>query len=99
VLVHDVIQEVYGINMFNNILDKLYAMYHASPKNAGQLQLSAASLEIEILKIRRILSTKRVASSYRTVLAVLQNYEALLLHFEKYKFEDSQSRKEQCTYG
>jgi hypothetical protein len=84
--------------MFNNILDKWYAVYHASPKNAGQLQLFAASLEIEILKIGRIISTKRVASSYSTVLTVLQDYEALLLHFDKCKFQNSQGRKKKCTY-
>jgi hypothetical protein len=33
--VHDVIQEVSGINRFKSILDKLYAMYHASPKMQG----------------------------------------------------------------
>jgi hypothetical protein len=68
--VHDVIQEVSGINRFKSFLDKLYAMYHASPKNARQLQSCAASLEMEILKIGRILSTRWVASSYKTVLAV-----------------------------
>jgi hypothetical protein len=48
--VHDVIQEV-------SFLDKLYAMYYASRKNARQLQSFAASLEMEILKIGRIIST------------------------------------------
>jgi hypothetical protein len=55
-------------------------------------------LEIEILKIERILSTRWVASSHRTVLAVLQDYKALVLHFEKCKFENDQGRKEKCTY-
>jgi hypothetical protein len=40
--VHDVIQEVSGNNRFKSFLDKLYAMYHAFPKNARQLQSCAA---------------------------------------------------------
>jgi hypothetical protein len=69
-------------------------MYHVSPRNARQLQSCAASLEIEILKIGRILSTRWVASSYKTVSAVWQDYEALVLHFEKGKSENGQGRKE-----
>jgi hypothetical protein len=61
-------------------------MYHASPNNARQLQSCEALLEIEILIIGRILSTRWVASSYITVLAVLQDYEAPVLLFEKCKF-------------
>jgi hypothetical protein len=62
-----------------SFLNKMYAMYHTSPKNARQLNSCAASLEMEILKIGRILSTRQVASNYKTVLAVWQDYEALEL--------------------
>jgi hypothetical protein len=49
---------------------------------------------MEILKIGRILSTRWVASSYKTVLAVWQGYEALVPHFEKGKSENGHGRKE-----
>jgi hypothetical protein len=49
---------------------------------------------MEILKIERILSTRWVASSYKTLLAVGQDYEALVLYFEKGKSENGQGRKE-----
>jgi hypothetical protein len=52
---------------------------------------------MEILKIGRIISTRWVASSYKTVLAVWQDYETLVLHFEKDKSENCQGRKEKCT--
>ncbi|XP_054834515.1 E3 SUMO-protein ligase KIAA1586-like isoform X2 [Eublepharis macularius] len=96
--VHDVVKEVSGIDRFKRFLDKLYVVYHSSPKNARQLKSCAATVEMEILKIGKILSTRWVASSYRTVLAVWQDYEALVLHFEKGRSEDGRDRKEKSTY-
>jgi hypothetical protein len=53
---------------------------------------------MEILKIGRILSARWVASSYKTILAVWQDCEVVVLHFEKGKSENGQGRKENCTY-
>ena len=58
------------VNHLKSFLDKLYALYHQSPKKARDLKQQAEELELEILKIDRILGTGCVASSFRTLSAV-----------------------------
>lgn len=96
--VGDTIKEVSGINRFKAFIDKLYVLYHASPKNSRELQLCAKLLDIQLLKIGRILSTRWVASSFRSVSAVWENYDALVEHFEQAKQCPSKDQKEKCTY-
>jgi hypothetical protein len=36
--IHDAVKTVSGINRFRSFTDKLYVLYHASPKNSRQLQ-------------------------------------------------------------
>ena len=54
--VGDAVKKTSGINRFKSFIDKLYAIYHASPKNSRELHLCAESLGAELLKIRKILS-------------------------------------------
>ena len=49
--VGDTIKEVSGINRFKAFLDKLYVLYHASPKNSRKLQERAKLLDVQLLKI------------------------------------------------
>jgi hypothetical protein len=42
--VNDVVDEVYGINHFKIFMDKLYTLYHQSPKNQNELREAANSL-------------------------------------------------------
>ncbi|XP_060093811.1 E3 SUMO-protein ligase KIAA1586-like [Heteronotia binoei] len=96
--VHDVVREVSGINRVRDFLDKLYVVYHTSLKHARELNSCAAALETEILKIGRVLSTSWVASSYRTVLAVWQDYKALVLHLGKGRSQGGRGGKGESTY-
>jgi hypothetical protein len=54
VAVHDTVKTVSGINRFKSFIDKLYVLYHASPKNSRELKACANSLEMQLLKIGRI---------------------------------------------
>lgn len=96
--VHDAVKEIGGVNRFKSFIDKLYVTYHASPKNARELQVCASLLEDKLLKIGRILSTRWVASSYNTVLAVWQSYETLEFHFTQSKDDTSRGKKDRCMY-
>ncbi|XP_030046369.1 E3 SUMO-protein ligase KIAA1586-like [Microcaecilia unicolor] len=96
--VHDAVKAVSGINRFKSFIDKLYVLYHASPKNGRELQLCANTLDIQLLKIGRILSTRWVASSFRSVSAVWQDYEALVLHFEEAKKDCTRDSKDRSMY-
>jgi hypothetical protein len=56
--VHDAVKTVSGINRFKSFIDKLYVLYHASPKNSRELEACANSLEMKLLKFGQILSTR-----------------------------------------
>uniref|UniRef100_A0A8C8RJZ3 HAT C-terminal dimerisation domain-containing protein n=1 Tax=Pelusios castaneus TaxID=367368 RepID=A0A8C8RJZ3_9SAUR len=85
--VADTVKVISGINRFKSFLDKLYVLYHASPKNSRELHSCAEILEVELLKIGRVLSTRWVSSSFRSVFAVWNIYEALVKHFEECTYE------------
>ena len=65
--VADTVKVISWINRFKSFLDKLY---HASPKNSRELLSCAEILEVELLKIERVLSKQWVSSSFRLVFAV-----------------------------
>lgn len=96
--VGDTVKQTSGINRFKAFLDKLYVLYHASPKNSRELQACASSLEAQLLKIGRVLSTRWVASSFRSVLAVWQSYRVLVRHFEEAKQDTTRDKTERCMY-
>ena len=62
------------------------------------MQICARLLEAELLKIGRMLSTRWVASSFRSVLAVWEDYESLVQHFEIAKLDSTRDKKDQCMY-
>lgn len=80
--VDDAIADLRGINHFKIFISKLHSVYSQSPKNMRELKEAAKGLDTQLLKIGKVLSTRWVASSYRTVLAVWNNYEALYQHFQ-----------------
>jgi hypothetical protein len=83
---------------YKSFIDKLYVLYHASPKNRRELQACANSLEMQLLKIGRILSTHWVSSSFCSVSAIWQDYEALIHHFTNAKDDCSRDKKDRSMY-
>jgi hypothetical protein len=73
-------------------MDKHGVIYHASPKNIMELHECARLLGIQ-LKIGRILSTRWVASSFRSVSAVWGNFEALVRHFKEAENDPTRDKK------
>ena len=96
--VGDAVKKTLGINRFKLFMDKLYVIYHASPKNSRELHLCAQLLGAELLKIGRILSTEWVSSSWRTVWAVWNNFESLVHHFEEAMHDSTRDKNDKCTY-
>lgn len=96
---NDAMNEVAGINNFKIFMDKLYSLYHQSPKNQNELRQVASSLEKQILKIERILSVRWVASSKRTINAVINNFSALYGHCESASTDVTRDSKERSKYN
>jgi hypothetical protein len=81
------------IKRFRAFTDKLYVVYHALPKNSRELQEYAKLLEVQLLKIVRILSTRCVASSVYLSSAVWENVEAMFDTSEKQKVIPQEIKK------
>lgn len=97
--VHDTIAEVSGINHFKLFLDKLYCLYSASPKNQKELAACASELDIQLLRIGKVLDTRWVASSVRTVKAVWECYPALFKHFQSASSDSLRDSRERAMYS
>ncbi|XP_044154702.1 E3 SUMO-protein ligase KIAA1586-like [Bufo gargarizans] len=81
----DAINSVSQVNHFKMFLEKIYSIYHVSNKHQLELHNIAADLELEIVKIGRILGPRWVACSARAAKAVWRAYPALYKHFSNYK--------------
>eukprot|EP00795_Rhopilema_esculentum_P011221 gene11221-21405_t len=81
--VGDAIKSVKGVNQVEAFVSKIYCVYSQSPKMQRELSNIASGIDTELRKVGRLLTTRWVASSYRAVASLGQNYSALLKHFEK----------------
>lgn len=95
----DAVSEVAGVNHFQAFMDKLYTLYSTSPKNKRELKECAQELDTQMNKIGRILSTRWVASSFRTVSAVWFGYQALANHFSKAMNDPDRTPVEKSKYN
>lgn len=80
--VSDTIKDVRGIDHFKCFIDKLYSLYNQSPKHSRALESCCQDLKLQFNKIGRVLSTRWVSSSLRTVRAVWKSFAALHSHFK-----------------
>ena len=95
--VTDKVRSLSEINTFKAFIDKLYVVYHV-PKNSRELQICANLLNAQLLKVGRILSTRWVASSFRSVSAVFESYEVLVNHFDEARQDVTQDKKDKSMY-
>ncbi|XP_012504170.1 PREDICTED: uncharacterized protein KIAA1586 homolog isoform X2 [Propithecus coquereli] len=78
----DSISEIKQINHFKIFLDKIYSIYHQPNINQTKLLGTVAKeLEIEIIKIGRVMGPKWAACSLQAATAVWRAYPALYVHF------------------
>lgn len=80
--VGDAADETQGIGNFQSFMDSVYSLYSRSPKTQKQLETAAKELSRQLRKIGRVLGTRWVASSFRTVDAMWNNFEALVAHWK-----------------
>lgn len=96
--VYDTLKEINGTNQFQSFIEKLYALYHNSPKNSVELQICASSLNQRLLIIGKIFTIRWVASSEKTIKAVWNNYTTLHEHFSKASTDQSKNSKDRSKY-
>lgn len=69
-----------------------------SLKNTSELNECAVSLEQQLLVIGKVFTIQWVASSYRTLKAIWNNYEALYKHFSFASTDTSRESRERAKY-
>ncbi len=94
----DTVSDVSGVNHFQAFTDKLYTVYSRSPQNQRELRECAAELQQQVGKMGCVLSTIWVASSFRTVSAVWNNFESLHAHFSFAKTDVKRSASDRNLY-
>lgn len=94
--VSDAVDEVQAVNHFKVFMEKIHNLYSQSNKNAWELLEAAQEVGSQVLSIGRVLSTRWVASSFRSVKAVWRSYEAPNRHFEN--ADQTRNSKEKQTY-
>lgn len=87
-----------GVNNFKTFVDSLYLLYHASPKNEGELHQCAEELGQCIQKVGRVLDTRWVASSLRSVNAVWNSFDSLACHLQSASTDADRPSKERAKY-
>lgn len=97
--VGDALSDVTGTNHFKIFMEKLYCVFSMSPKNQRELADVAESLNVQLLKIGKVFSIRWVASSYRTVKAIWQNYPALYTYFTNASTDSNRSKTEKVTFS
>ncbi|XP_016001168.2 E3 SUMO-protein ligase KIAA1586 homolog isoform X1 [Rousettus aegyptiacus] len=81
----DSISEIKQVNHFKIFIDKIYSIYHQSNKNKNKLlEPVAKDLEIEIVKIGRVMGPRWAACSLQAATAVWCAYPVLYVHFSHY---------------
>ena len=96
--VGNVIDEVSGINHFKIFFVKLYCLYHTSSKNRRELEECCKELASAFYTIGRILDTRWVVSSFRTVKVVWDLYVPLYNHLSQASEDKSRSSSERNTF-
>jgi len=96
--VGDALEEVCGVNEFQFLFDKLYSLYHASAKNRRELTECCEELSLQILRIGKILNTRWVASSFRSIKAVWRQYGALHKHFSNASADPNRTATERSMF-
>ncbi|XP_058410086.1 E3 SUMO-protein ligase KIAA1586 homolog isoform X2 [Diceros bicornis minor] len=78
----DSISEIKQVNHFKIFLDKIYSIYHQSNRNQKKLlETVAKDLEVEIVKIGRVMGPRWAACRLQAATAVWHAYPVLYMHF------------------
>ncbi|GBL81469.1 E3 SUMO-protein ligase KIAA1586 [Araneus ventricosus] len=97
--VSDSVDDLGAVNHFQFVKDKLYTLYSKSPKNQRKLAECSRELDLQLNKIGRILGTRWIARSFKSITAVWYGYQVLHFHFNKVKDDKSRTSTERSMYN
>jgi len=96
--VADTAKEGNGVSNFVSFIGAVNNVYSTSPKNVHELRIICSDLSIQMKKIGRIFDVRWVASSFRTVKALWQNFEALYKHFDDASADETRASKKRAKF-
>jgi hypothetical protein len=71
----DLVDEVAVLNLLELFCDKLYSLYHRSPRNQDEVIACIKSLHCKLLKTDHVFSVRWVASTHQNVKAMWRSYK------------------------
>ena len=80
--VSNTLKVMQGVNQNESFFSKVYSVYSQWPKLQRELNEIASDIEVQLRIVWRILTTRWVASSFRAVDSLWQNYPAIYSHFQ-----------------
>ena len=96
--VKDSINVVSGVNSIQAFFSKIYSVYSMSPKLQRELKSISSAVDVELKKVGKIFTIRWVASSFRAVKALQNDYPALYAHFKKLSEDPSVKDIERQKY-
>lgn len=88
------------VSYFRSLVDGVYKVYSMSPKNEREIDLIAAEMSIELMKIQKVFDVRWVFSTFMSVKALLRDLPALYQHFSQLSSPDSQRNgKEKAKFS
>ena len=96
--ISDAVSSINGFYPIQAIFDKIYSVYSYSSKLQRQLCETSIDLDLQLKKIGKIFTVCWIASSYRAVKALWNDYPALYVHFKKLSEDMSIKPTERATY-
>jgi hypothetical protein len=96
--VADSVESMDAVNHVKCFLDTIYSLYSQSPKNQRELTRVCEQLGHQCLSIGRVLGVRWVASSYRTIRALWNSFEALCKHFESSSVDMARDSRDRAKF-
>ena len=97
--VNDSINAVSGNNYIQAFFTKVYSAFSMSPKLQRELKSISSEVDVELKKVGKLFTIRWVASSFRTVKALWNDYPALYAHFKKLSEDPSIKDIERQKYN
>jgi hypothetical protein len=99
IAVNYIVREMSAVCHMKTFFDKFYPVYSASPKNKAELESVALQLCNRLNSIGRVLGTRWVSSSARSVRAIWKNYPALCKHVHEASMDQNRTSSERAQYA
>lgn len=96
--ISDAVLSIDGFYPIQTFFDKIYSVYSYSSKLQRELSEISRDLDLQLKKVGKIFTVRWIASSFRAIKALWNDYPALYSHFKKLSEDKSIKSTDRATY-